>query len=143
MVATILSHKSRSILSDLGKLNRVKFQGSRYKMPRQSPPSKKSVVPLSKPQLPVQVASPTPSSFGQIVKEGLAFGVGQAVAHRAVASLAGAFSSAPPSNPNLPCEKEWSAFEACMKTKSADEYCGAEQASFTQCMRLTKPPVHE
>lgn len=139
MVATILSHKSRSILSDLGKLNRVKFQGSRYKMPRQSPPSKKSVVPVSKPQLPLQVPSPTPSSFGQIVKEGLAFGVGQAVAHRAVASAAAVFSSPSPSRQELPCEKEWAAFESCMKIKSAEDYCGVEQSSFTHCIRLTRP----
>lgn len=113
-------------------------------MPRQSPPPKKSVVPISKPLPLTPHLSPPPSSFGQIVKEGLAFGVGQAVAHRAVASLATMLTPpATPSRPDLLCEKEWASFESCIKTKSLDDYCGAEQSSYKQCMQLTKQPVHE
>jgi hypothetical protein len=116
-------------------------------MPRQSTPVKNSTLPVQKPTVPPPVIQTTQQSFGQTVKEGLAFGVGQAVAHRAVASLAGLFTgpqiSGPhPSHPPL-CDAERFAFETCMKVKSSDDYCGSEQVAYTQCIRLNKPVRQE
>lgn len=114
-------------------------------MPRTSSSQKPSpkAFHTSTPPVPFQnplssVANPVPTAtFGQTLKEGLAFGAGQAVAHRVVGSLFG--SSAPSQNEvKLPCDKERSAFETCMKTKSVEDFCGEQQMAYTQCIRLTK-----
>ena len=89
----------------------------------------------------VATADTTKPSFGGIMKEGLAFGAGQAIASRAVASILG-LSSVPTSQPasqkneNHLCEKERLSFEACLKTKSADIFCGGEQLTYAQCIKL-------
>lgn len=80
-------------------------------------------------------------SFGQTLKEGLAFGSGQAIAHRLVGSIFGG-SSNQSSNSSQPtpkplCDNERIAFEVCMKTKSQDDYCGHEQIAYAQCVRAS------
>jgi hypothetical protein len=101
-------------------------------MPRSS---KSSVAP--KQTLPAQLTPspsvPAASSFGQIVKEGLAWGTGQAIAHRMVGGILG---STVPSQTKIesPCEKERIAFETCMKTKSTEDFCGEEQMLYTRCL---------
>jgi hypothetical protein len=103
-------------------------------MPRTS--NSKSSVPMAKPHSTSLVPSPSlpaQSSFGQVIKEGLAWGTGQALAHRAVAAVLG------PSVPvqtkiESPCEKERIAFETCMKTKSTEDFCGEEQMLYTRCL---------
>jgi hypothetical protein len=76
-------------------------------------------------------------SFAQTLKEGLAFGTGQAVAHRMVGSLLG-YSGPPQQEVKRLCEKELVAFESCMKTKSTDDFCGEQQMAYTQCLNLEK-----
>jgi hypothetical protein len=130
-----------------------KFPSRGYKMPRSSSSSSKP-----KSNYPVQRAPsihstlPTPSStplpvsqpsLGQMVKEGIGFGVGSAIAQRAVSAVFGAPTinmTSSPSQQNVvrPCEKELNAFETCMKTKSSDDFCGNEQISYTRCLRLSK-----
>ena len=110
-------------------------------MPRtSSTPQKRQ----SSPPIPFQnplssVGHPIPSlpSFGQTLKEGFAFGTGSAIAHRIFNPLQ--VASAPVEKKiESPCEKERYAFETCMKTKSSDDFCGNEQMSYTQCIRLSK-----
>jgi hypothetical protein len=85
------------------------------------------------------VANPVPrATFGQTLKEGLAFGTGQAVAHRMVGSLFGTTVVPSQNEVKLPCDKERNAFETCMKTKSVDDFCGEQQMAYTQCIRLEK-----
>lgn len=115
-----------------------------YKMPRSSQSSSKS---HSTPRAPVpfqnplsSVGHPTPSvpSFGQTLKEGLAFGAGSAIAHRLINPFPSLGLSNTEAKRQDPCEKERLAFETCMKTKSADDFCGEQQMSYTQCIRLSK-----
>jgi hypothetical protein len=75
-------------------------------------------------------------SLAQTIKEGLAFGTGSAIAHR----IFNPFPTVVQSDKKVesPCEKERFAFETCMKTKSADDFCGNEQISYTQCIHLSK-----
>lgn len=89
------------------------------------------------------VAKPIPtlpaSSFGQTMKEGLAFGAGSAISHRFINSIFGPTQIAlKPTTPSL-CEKERQAFENCMKTQSMDTFCGQEQMAYTSCIRVSAP----
>lgn len=83
---------------------------------------------------PVHIEQPT---LGQTLKQGFGFGAGSAIAHRI-------FGATPtiqlPSNQKIesPCEKERTAFENCMRTKSSDDFCGNEQISYTQCLHQGK-----
>jgi hypothetical protein len=129
-------------------MNEKTFPSLGYKMPRSSH-SQAKAKPVSHPPAVFQnpmssVAHTTPSTptFGQTLKEGLAFGAGSAIAHR----LINPFPSFP-SFPTKPleqkavesCEKERAAFETCMKTKSTDDFCGEYQISYTQCIRMSNP----
>lgn len=116
-------------------------------MPRSSHPQTKSrpspyaPVPIRNP---ISNVAPLPSSaptFGQTLKEGFALGTGSAIAHRVVASVFGAPTVNVQSSSQAvqqPCEKERTAFENCMKTKSTDDFCGEQQLTYTQCLRLSK-----
>ncbi len=113
-------------------------------MPRTTSTKRSSPVPVVHKPTPIYPARPpftpvAPSSFGQTLKEGLAFGTGQAIAHRAVASVASLWTP-PQKTSESPCEKERYAFESCMKIKSTDDFCGNEQLSYAQCIQLTKLP---
>ena len=84
--------------------------------------------------LPPLVAQPPVPSFGELLKQGLGFGLGQAVAHRAVASVLN-----PSQTPSKKvCEKELVAFESCLKTRAPDVYCGNEQTAYTHCVEVSK-----
>jgi hypothetical protein len=106
-------------------------------MPRSSSSQSKLPVKYTPPQ------SSTPSrmeieqpTFGQTLKQGFGFGAGSAIAHR----LLNPFPTLTLSDKKIQetCEKERLAFETCMKTKSADDFCGNEQMSYTQCIRLSR-----
>ncbi len=110
-------------------------------MPRSTSTKRSSPVPVVHKPIPTYPARPpftpvAPSSLGQVVKEGLAFGTGQAIAHRAVASIASLWTPSQKVS-EIPCDKERYAFESCMKTKSSDDFCGTEQMSYAQCIRLS------
>ena len=87
--------------------------------------------------LPPSVSSP---SMGTLVKEGFAFGIGNAAAHRVVSSFFGPYQPVVPSQPAVPqpCEKELATFDACMKSRTIDEHCHEQQLSYTQCLRLSR-----
>lgn len=111
-------------------------------MPRTSSSSQKkqgsSVAPFQNPLSSIGHPTPSPPSFGQTLKEGFAFGTGSAIAHR----IFNPFHSVSPApvekKIESPCEKERYAFETCMKFKSSDDFCGNEQMSYTQCIRLSR-----
>lgn len=85
---------------------------------------------------------PALPSFGQVAKEGFAFGTGSAIAQRVVTSILGAptinVSSPSQQAVERPCDKERMAFENCMKSKTMDDFCGNEQISYSQCIQLQK-----
>lgn len=92
---------------------------------------------------PIPTAAPVPAGpgLGTIVKEGFAFGVGNAAAHRVFSSLFGPSQAVVvPSQPPVPqpCEKELTAFDSCMKSRTIDEHCHEQQLSYTQCLRLSR-----
>jgi hypothetical protein len=74
------------------------------------------------------------------VKEGLAFGTGQAVAHRMIASIFGttASTSSQKEIKKDPCENELFAFQACLKSKNIDDFCGQEQILYKDCIQGNK-----
>lgn len=89
----------------------------------------------------VPSAPATTASLGTIVKEGFAFGVGNAAAHRVFSSVFGpSQSSIVPSQQAapLPCDKELATFDSCMKSRTIDEHCHEEQMTYTQCLRLSR-----
>lgn len=86
----------------------------------------------------VEIEQPT---LGQSMKQGFGFGAGSAIAHRifGASPMIMSQTAAPSDKKNEdPCEKERSAFETCMKTKSADDFCGEQQMSYTQCLRISR-----
>ncbi len=115
-----------------------------YKMPRSSSSSSKPSKPpvnyhppvsFTNPYSSVGTVVPSQPTLGQSIKQGLGFGAGSAIAHR----IFNPFPVLPSTDTKKehPCEKERMAFETCMKTKSADDFCGEQQMSYTQCIRLT------
>jgi hypothetical protein len=95
-------------------------------MPRSSNKTVKPlIVPSSQPSAKIPIVNPlssvgTTSSFGQIVKEGMAFGVGNAVAHNIIGRLFGSSSSTVV--PAAPVKVH--AYEHCMElTKNNKEVC--------------------
>ena len=118
-------------------------------MPRSSsstsrPTSHRSVpsVPRAPQSTVAQYTPPSQPSFGQTLKEGFALGTGSAIAHRVIGSIFGAptVNLAAPTEKKIesPCEKERSAFESCMKFKSAEDFCGNEQVGYVQCLRVSR-----
>jgi len=105
-------------------------------MPRNSKPSKPTVPTNSPPRFTNPMSSvsplvPTQPSFGDTVKQGLAWGTGNAIAHR----IFGPTVAIPlQTKIESPCEKERVAFESCMKTKSTEDFCGEEQMMYTRCL---------
>ena len=86
-----------------------------------------------------------PPGFGQLIKEGIGFGAGQAIAHRAINAVLGA--SAPsqplpsqvlPSEPKTPCLSERNLFESCLKIRGHDNQCDNEQLAYTHCIQLNE-----
>ena len=103
---------------------------------KQKPNSQSHAVIQRPASLPVHTVQAHQTSLVQTIKEGLAFGTGSAIAHR----IFNPFPTVVQSDKKVesPCEKERFAFETCMKTRSADDFCGNEQTSYTQCIQLSK-----
>ncbi len=111
-------------------------------MPR-SQQSSKMPAAVHKPSPPVIVHPPTleKPGFGQLIKEGIGFGAGQAIAHRAVAAILGPTTVATvqptqPTESTTKCFAEKRAFEVCLKTKTQEDQCNNEFLAFTQCIQL-------
>ncbi len=108
-------------------------------MPRSSSSQSKVPVKYTPPQSSVstpnriEIEQPT---LGQTLKQGFGFGAGSAIAHR----IFNPFPTLTPSDKKIQetCEKERMAFETCMKTKSADDFCGEQQLGYTQCLRISR-----
>ncbi len=109
--------------------------------------SKSKPVPLApfKPSVPTVYTPPSQPGFGQLIKEGIGFGAGQAIAHRAVNAIFG--STAPttvvqqatdPKDQKSPCQSERNVFEACMRIKTQEDHCNNEHLAYTQCLELTQ-----
>lgn len=105
-------------------------------MPRSQ--SSKSKSSLSVPNSSIAPYTPHPlPSFGQTMKEGFAFGTGSAIAHRMFGTAANMIVPSVTTS-EIPCNNERLAFETCMKTKSADDFCGNEQTAYSHCIQLKK-----
>ena len=83
------------------------------------------------------VVAPAAPGFGQVLKEGLAFGVGQATAHNLVNSFFGT-NKVQTIQVASKCNPERTAFENCLKTKTLDEQCSSEMISLQQCKQLNE-----
>lgn len=87
---------------------------------------------------PPSVISAVPSSFGQVVKDGIGFGAGSAIGQRVVAAMFGpqTISVTPtPSEKKEFCLSERDTFEACMRSQSV---CNNEFLAYSQCIKLQK-----
>lgn len=111
-------------------------------MPRSQ--QSKSPMLVTKPHAPVVVHQPTSEKpgFGQLVKEGIGFGAGQAIAHRAVNAILGSATTVPdtPAQQSTfitKCTPEKKAFEMCLKTKTQEDQCNNEFLAFTQCIQFS------
>jgi len=83
-------------------------------------------MPLQKQKhrLPMKAPVVERPSFGQVIKEGLAFGVGQSIAHRVVGSVFGPTAPTVPTAPTAPNQKTESfnyAYVQCLKESMNDE----------------------
>lgn len=119
-------------------------------MPRQTPLSRSSSTktpPVIFRNPHSSVAPPTTHvpapSFGQSIKDGFGLGFGSAVAQRVVGGIFGAPTvnvvNKAEGKTQTPCEKELLAFETCIKTQSADTFCGVEQTALVQCIQISGP----
>jgi hypothetical protein len=72
------------------------------------------------------------------LKQGFGFGAGSAIAHRMFGAAPTLYQSPSDKKHEEACEKERLAFETCMKTKSADDFCGEQQMGYTQCLHLSR-----
>lgn len=106
-------------------------------MPRSRPPPKKSTLPavIPKPQTSLNPIPQVGPSFGQLIKEGIGFGAGQAIAHRAVAAVLGSTASTS-SEANKKCVSEQVTFETCLKTRTNEDQCNNEMLSYKQCLEF-------
>jgi hypothetical protein len=80
-----------------------------------------------------------------MIKEGVGFGAGQAIAHRAVNAILGpsatttvAHQVSEPKESKGPCFSERTLFETCMRIKSQEDHCNNEHLAYTHCLELTK-----
>lgn len=105
--------------------------------------SSKAPALVAKPHAPVVVHQSVPEKpgFGQLVKEGIGFGAGQAIAHRAVNAILGPsvaqVAESKPSETITKCIPEKKAFEMCLKTKTQENQCDNEFIAFTQCIQFS------
>ncbi len=101
------------------------------------------IVKPFQPTLPMHM--PPAPSFGQLIKEGIGFGAGQAVAHRAVAAILGPTTAQTvgtptqsPSEAHKMCVSERNLFETCLRIRSNENNCDNELLSYKQCIELTE-----
>jgi len=115
-------------------------RSSTYSSTKSKPPS----ITPSKPSLPAIIPPPvTQPGFGQLIKEGIGFGAGQAIAHRAVNAILGPSAAAttviqPAAEPKSPCFSERNLFETCMRIKTQEDHCNNEHLAYTHCLELNQ-----
>lgn len=96
-----------------------------------------------KPSFPAAIP-PTPITqpgFGQLIKEGIGFGAGQAIAHRAVNAILGPATTTvaqQSADPKGPCYSERNLFETCMKIKTQEDHCNNEHLAYTSCLEINQ-----
>ncbi len=95
------------------------------------------------PSAPISVASST--SFGQAIKEGAGFAVGNRLVSAifgppqiAVAAAAAAPVVAAPAAKTDPCEEQRRAFMACRPDFDFGKTCSSEQGAFRECLEKMK-----
>ena len=110
-----------------------------------SPPSKRASslpVPTKQSISTVPSVAPPQAGFGQLIKEGIGFGAGQAIAHRAVNAILG--PAAPTtviqkaSEEKGVCSSERNLFETCMRIKTQEDHCNNEHLAYTHCLELNQ-----
>jgi len=100
-----------------------------------------SLIP-SKPSIPA--ISPPPiqqPGFGQLIKEGIGFGAGQAIAHRAINAILGPTATTvvqQVTDAKSPCFSERNVFETCMRIKTQEDHCNNEHLTYTHCLELNQ-----
>jgi hypothetical protein len=111
-------------------------------MPRQqsqSRPTSLQVKPKTNTVIhPPSIITAAPSSFGQVMKDGIGFGAGSAIGQRVVAAMFGpqTISVAPaPSERKELCLSERDTFEACMRSQTV---CNNEFMAYSHCIKLQK-----
>ena len=90
------------------------------------------------------VAPVTAPTFGQSMKDGFGLGIGSAIAQRVVGSILGAptvnvVNQSEEKPREHPCDKEFNAFENCIKTRSMEGFCDQEQSSLRSCIQVCGP----
>ena len=109
-------------------------------MPRsqQSRSFKSSTLPTlvkSNPIIQHTPSQPSAPGFGQLIKEGIGFGAGQAIAHRAINAVLGSSQTLPTPSQHKHCISEREAFESCLKTQQSDG-CNNELTAYKQCIEF-------
>ena len=119
-------------------------------MPRRPSSSSKSIAPAPRPSTSVKPfqssAAPTQyqgPSFGQAVKDGIAYGVGSSIAHNVIGRMFSApaytpreSQPTPATKPTEACGVERNCFENCL-LREGSGFCGREQDDFTACIKLS------
>lgn len=106
-------------------------------MPRQQSHSHSKPALMVKPRSPTIVHTQT-AGFGQLIKEGIGFGAGSAIAQRAVTAILGPPTvSTVVSSPEkkATCLSERDLFEACMRSQNE---CNNEYLSYSHCIKLSQ-----
>ena len=98
-----------------------------------------SLTPIVKPQaiVPSGTLQPSAPGFGQLIKEGIGFGAGQAIAHRAVNAVLGPTTTTvvQTASESKLCNLERETFERCLKTQQGDT-CNNELTAYKQCIEF-------
>lgn len=106
-------------------------------MPRQSSQSQSKPALMVKPRSPTIVHThPQTAGFGQLIKEGIGFGAGSAIAQRAITAILGPQTFATVSSETkTPCLSERNIFEVCMRSQNE---CNNEYLSYSHCIKLNQ-----
>ena len=89
---------------------------------------------------PTQAALTTTTnpSFTQTMKDGLAFGVGTAVARNVVDRILSPSAPAPAALQTKSCEQQWTAFNHCIKAQLPENTCQDSLELLNQCLKQEK-----
>lgn len=117
-------------------------------MPRsQQKQSTKLPAVVPKPSVPTVSSPQAPQAgFGQLIKEGIGFGIGQSIAHRAVSAILGPSVPTGAIHPTTPtasqtkdsCFAERATLDHCLRTKTQEDHCNYEDLAYVQCLELNK-----
>lgn len=104
-------------------------------MPRQQSHNHSKPALMVKPRSPTIVHTQT-AGFGQLIKEGIGFGAGSAIAQRAVTAILGPQTvTTVSSETKTTCLSERNIFEACMRSQNE---CNNEYLSYSHCIKLNQ-----